>query len=570
MLYKQCLLSPEYIHSEIENVFSKNAQFKSINRKYFETPQCTQLSELVLGTIHNLKCNDILLICDSSCPKISGSYINNVYFNVSKHESIHKLFLPGTFLQRYEKEGAFIVLPGWLDKWQDNLITTNSYNKMHSFSLIKKYSHILVLDTGVHSNLIAKAEDFSRSMGMPFKVLDVGMEHFTMFLEKLILQWDADRKNNRLKLCDSKIASYAMSIDFIKKIADNKDEASTIEAICKLFSTMFAPKNVIYHSFHDNVMITDYQKSETISGTERPSLMEFKDSDQNYILFESVKGFAIKISITEEVLGIVEVLDIELPQHITEYISVAYDLAKVSGLAISNTRRYHRISKAKEEKTKLADMLQITNRILRHDIANDLQAITWALDLLQESNNDKAKNDKFMSIIRSSAKKSVSLISNMQEFDITSGSGQKFVPIDVKKLVKVAISKHDANFSVKGNCTVMADKAMSSVIDNIISNAVIHGRANKVEISMEQINNKCSICIADNGIGIPDEVKPRIFDEGFKHGNTGNTGFGLFITKKTVERCRGSINVQDNIPHGTKFIIELPSENLDDHILQGT
>jgi len=105
----------------------------------------------------------------------------------------------------------------------------------------------------------------------------------------------------------------------------------------------------------------------------------------------------------------------------------------------------------------------------------------------------------------------------------------------------------------------MADDAMYSIVDNLISNSITHAEGTKIEISLLENDGKAIIRIADNGKGIPDEIKDNIFEESFKYGKTGNTGLGLYIVMKTVERYEGKITVEDNKPKGVVFMIELNS-----------
>ncbi|WP_342304553.1 HAMP domain-containing sensor histidine kinase [Methanolobus sp. ZRKC5] len=280
--------------------------------------------------------------------------------------------------------------------------------------------------------------------------------------------------------------------------------------------------------------------------------MKLRDSDESYVVFDTEDGFAIKVLMADTLFGIIEVHGIAFPENLDEYLSVAFDLAKASGLAISNIRRYHEVFRSKEEQVKLTEMLRNTNRILRHDIANDLQVIMGALDLLEEKGDEK-----FISMIRKASQKSASLIKDVKEIDQVSVVDEQLKLLNVKNLVDNAISAHAAKFNVTGNCLVMADNALASVFDNIVSNALVHGNASKVDIEILNQNGICEILIADNGIGIPDAVKSRVFDEGYKYGKTGNTGFGLYIAKKTVERYGGSIRVEDNKLSGAKFVIEL-------------
>ena len=98
---------------------------------------------------------------------------------------------------------------------------------------------------------------------------------------------------------------------------------------------------------------------------------------------------------------------------------------------------------------------------------------------------------------------------------------------------------------------------MGSVFKNLISNSIIHGNSTQIDIIISSKNDMCKIRFIDNGIGIPDKFKDRIFDEGFFYGKSGNTGIGLNIVKKTIEHYGGYISVEDNEPTGAMFVISL-------------
>jgi signal transduction histidine kinase len=70
----------------------------------------------------------------------------------------------------------------------------------------------------------------------------------------------------------------------------------------------------------------------------------------------------------------------------------------------------------------------------------------------------------------------------------------------------------------------------------------------------------------DQGIGIADDEKKKIFEQFYRIGNedtrkTKGTGLGLFIVKEVVRAHQGSIKVLDNQPQGTIFSILLPLKN---------
>jgi signal transduction histidine kinase len=144
----------------------------------------------------------------------------------------------------------------------------------------------------------------------------------------------------------------------------------------------------------------------------------------------------------------------------------------------------------------------------------------------------------------------------MKELESLVSTGFELKSYDVKSILK-EISKNysDINIKIDGSCIVLADDAISSVFDNIISNAVIHGNSKRIDIKIRKIKDYCEIRFIDYGIGIPLEIKSKLFEEGFAYGKNKGTGLGLYIVKKTLERYGGSIEVQDNLPKGAVFIL---------------
>lgn len=95
---------------------------------------------------------------------------------------------------------------------------------------------------------------------------------------------------------------------------------------------------------------------------------------------------------------------------------------------------------------------------------------------------------------------------------------------------------------------------------NLLDNAVAvlsEGGTIAIVLSLNKEKESVFIKIADNGPGIPEEDKPKLFEPYFSTKKTG-TGLGLAIVSTIVADHNGYIRVQDNIPHGSIFIIELP------------
>jgi two-component system, CitB family, sensor histidine kinase DctS len=82
----------------------------------------------------------------------------------------------------------------------------------------------------------------------------------------------------------------------------------------------------------------------------------------------------------------------------------------------------------------------------------------------------------------------------------------------------------------------------------------------RIEISIEQTADMCSILIEDNGCGIQEGQLQRVFEKGFTAGKLGGTGYGLFLVKQIVEKGRGQIQISSFEGEGTTFIITFPME----------
>ena len=110
----------------------------------------------------------------------------------------------------------------------------------------------------------------------------------------------------------------------------------------------------------------------------------------------------------------------------------------------------------------------------------------------------------------------------------------------------------------------MDARLIVQVIINIVDNAIKYTPENShIVIKTEKQGNKAVISISDDGAGIPDELKPRIFDMFYSGANQiadsrRSLGLGLSLCKSIIHAHGGEIKVSDNLPHGTIFTFTLP------------
>lgn len=99
-------------------------------------------------------------------------------------------------------------------------------------------------------------------------------------------------------------------------------------------------------------------------------------------------------------------------------------------------------------------------------------------------------------------------------------------------------------------------RAFINFFDNALS-AI--GQEGSITVSLQNMSeeNVVRIDVADSGVGIPEEDKPRLFEPYFSTKEQG-TGLGLSIVNSIISDHNGKISVMDNKPQGTRFVIELP------------
>lgn len=114
----------------------------------------------------------------------------------------------------------------------------------------------------------------------------------------------------------------------------------------------------------------------------------------------------------------------------------------------------------------------------------------------------------------------------------------------------------------------MDARLVMQVIDNIVNNAIVYTqKGSHIEIDSRRTGDMIEISISDDGPGIGDEDKPRIFDSFYTAGSglpdgKRSVGLGLALCKTIVGLHGGQLSLSDNVPHGCVFSFTLPAEEV--------
>ncbi len=108
---------------------------------------------------------------------------------------------------------------------------------------------------------------------------------------------------------------------------------------------------------------------------------------------------------------------------------------------------------------------------------------------------------------------------------------------------------------------MLADSFLRQIFYNFIDNTRKYGKkTTTIRVHYEKTDQgNLKLIYEDDGVGIPLENKPSLFNEGFSTG--GSTGFGLFFTKKMIDVYGWTITEEGEPGKGAKFIITIPNLN---------
>ncbi|OKY77095.1 MAG: Signal transduction histidine kinase containing PAS domain [Candidatus Methanohalarchaeum thermophilum] len=265
----------------------------------------------------------------------------------------------------------------------------------------------------------------------------------------------------------------------------------------------------------------------------------------------------------EDVFGTICVLDSEENRYGEKYEDLMKEFRELveSHLKLIYQRKeLERHIQEREEAEKREDFL---HSLLRHDVRNKLQITQGYLDL-SKSHNLPRKVENYFSQAEEATKKSVEIIEKVRTLRKLSEEEEKN-EIKLCQLLQNVIDNHKKVLEenkIELNCQKKEIKALGGplleeLFSNLLENAVKHADCEKIKISVKEGETLNTITVEDNGKGIPDEIKPKIFKRGFKDKETGGTGLGLYLAKEITENYGGKIEVRDSELGGARFDVTL-------------
>lgn len=250
-------------------------------------------------------------------------------------------------------------------------------------------------------------------------------------------------------------------------------------------------------------------------------------------------------------------------QYIGEGVTFLLVILIGAGVVYSSFRRSIRLSRQQNN-----FMLAVT-----HELKSPIAGIKLSLQTIQKRSLTEEQKQTLIGRCIEESDRLNDLCNNML---ITSQmEGRQYHPaneqLDFSELVNETITAYKrrypdrfaeiltAGLDVTGDLTLL-QMAITNLLENAIKYTPLES---EISITLIEKDHKALLTITDNGKGIPDGEKKKVFSKFYRIGDeatrhTKGTGLGLYLTSKIIQQHKGKICIKDNQPTGAIFEVVLP------------
>ena len=298
--------------------------------------------------------------------------------------------------------------------------------------------------------------------------------------------------------------------------------------------------------------------------------------------FGSVFEFFFIMRIKERILDPVD----KLKKGVSEITQGHYDIEiedeapnEVSSLIRAFNEMALRLKRGEALKAEYEENRKALVANISHDLKTPITSIQGYVEALESSGMPQEKLEKYLSIIRSNAQYMNRLIDDlflfsmldMQKLDFHFET-VKFGPFSMDMFEEFKLELQEKGIELSYESTVPEEVSVKldtrrfyQVVRNIVGNAEKHADNGNLRISVVVVADQSGVrlSIADNGPGIPEQARERIFERFYRADpertkDLNSTGLGLAIANELVEAHGGTISVASKSGEGCAFVITLP------------
>jgi K+-sensing histidine kinase KdpD len=217
-----------------------------------------------------------------------------------------------------------------------------------------------------------------------------------------------------------------------------------------------------------------------------------------------------------------------------------------------------------EERT---EQIEFFNGVLRHDILNGITVVNGNLELLEP--HVEASGESYFETVRNWSADIGQLTEKVRSVSqtVTASETVSLSAALSRRVTKVknTYSKVGIDADIPEGLFVRGNELLGEVIENVLLNAIEHHdhESPVLTVRVRGTDESIRVEIEDDGPGISEEMKTRVFDRNVTSEATGSIGFGLYFVSVMMDQYDGSVWFEDADPRGTVAILSFPQLSLD-------
>jgi len=245
--------------------------------------------------------------------------------------------------------------------------------------------------------------------------------------------------------------------------------------------------------------------------------------------------------------------------------------------ATQRKRAEEEMKRALEKERELSELKTRFVALTSHEFKTPLATILSSVELLEDFGErmPAAQRREVMNLVKGALKRMTGMLDQVLLIGRAETQGLEFrpQPLDARAFCEQLIEEARAvngpaiTFLRRGQAgrRALDENLLRHALGNLLSNALKFSRGGKVTLELEADDGGIAFRVSDQGIGIPEEDRARLFATFHRGANAGDvegTGLGLAIVKQCIERHGGSIGVESTLGAGTTFTVKIPAAPL--------
>lgn len=254
-----------------------------------------------------------------------------------------------SLVAHFQREGAFLVTPGWLADWRRKMADWGLDERTASEFFAETASRVVLLDTGVDPDAETHLKTFCAFIQRTGQGLVVGTDYLRMTVHDMIrehrVEQEARDRQRHISRLAAQASEYAMAMEFLKKLNAAETTESAVAILMDLFDQIMSPGRLTA-CYRDK----DGKDRLRCKHDPEPGVLErLKGVGDSPMPVPAATGFRMPIHMRASLLAVIEVEAVAFPEHLHHYVNLAMTISGLCALGLENATKYEQLDEARKD-----------------------------------------------------------------------------------------------------------------------------------------------------------------------------------------------------------------------------